>query len=205
MPKDGRSGGRLSSIFSSSQTNLKAPQPTSKAIPPISTTLSPNVQPGKLTKPPTINGHARSASGQSQSPATLLPPAQFPPSPVLRKPVPRVDTDNLLSPAQLPPAAGGHGRSTTTPVAAPPSLGGSRPTTPISHHSGSSIAPTPSPQTLHKKRSSWLPGGGSSRPASRQNGNAPKAWILGHANQAPYDLGVLVGAHRVSLGDGLLP
>lgn len=203
MSKD-RKASRLSSLFSSSQTNLHAPQSRSTTAPNNSTNLLPNTQPqqaNKLSKSGT--SHERVPSGQMVSPAPLLPPAQIPQTSTLRKPVPRPNTDNLLSPLQMPPAIGANGRIATSPVSSrPSSMAGSRPTTPLSQHSAGSAAPlTPtSAKKVTKKRSSWLLGGGGNaqqaHPTNKKGANGPKAWILGQQGSI-YDLNILLDAHKV--------
>ncbi|KAF2104322.1 hypothetical protein NA57DRAFT_29944 [Rhizodiscina lignyota] len=193
-----KSSGRLSSLFSLGEKDHK--NGAGPPVPPKSTGnhLSPNalpVQSNKLSK----SSHERAPSEH------LLPaPAYPPPAPAatLRKPVPHASTDNLsLAPPPITTTLLPRHASTGTPVSSRPgSAIGSRPTTPLTPGGSptSSLAPN-TPLSANKvKRRSWLTGGGHSRTSSKAEGHSPKAWILGHQPQEPYELTPLLSAQPVS-------
>jgi hypothetical protein len=218
-----KSGNRLSSMFSTSSSDLTAlAGPTTKDSGRASNhNLSipdrtiPAPKAGNAVKPG-ITGNAPWLPPQQQFPGSgqvrrpynqhltpLAPPVDF-----QRKPVGDVTRDgpNQLS---LHPSS-----ATSSPV------NSSRPASALSSHPSSPYQSTPpphsavdhptalpalgqpgsgSPTTGKLKRKSWFGGGGKhSKKEEEEERKRSTAWVLGHENQhPPYDLGPLINAQRV--------
>jgi hypothetical protein len=219
-----KSGNRLSSMFSTSSSDLTAL--TSLASKESRRASTHNLSiPDRTIPPPTAahtasNGssgnapwmppqHQRADSGHVRRPynqhlAPLAPPAE-----VHRKPVGDFARDGssqmslhpssaTSSPIHTPRSASAFSSQPSSPYQTTPS-----PHTAVDHpsalpvlgHSGSG-----SPTTGKIKRKSWFAGSGKhSKKEEEEEQKRSSAWILGHDNQhPPYDLGPLINAQRVS-------
>ncbi|KAL9081551.1 MAG: hypothetical protein Q9159_007270 [Coniocarpon cinnabarinum] len=223
--RDRSVGRRISTFFSNSQSSPTSPskrsprtqspiaadRPASRGRPTanrLQKTTDPFLRPERAPTSKDVSPLATPTSEEPPSDLSLIPPhVPFAPDgPASRNASPtaspriaarRQDSQTGTSEGTMPPP-GFH-----NPVHAPTAPGAEEPPPPL-------LAPprskTNSLESEKKsKRRSWMPGS-RDKSASRSNvapvPKAPKAWITGHADKVPYDVGPLIqGQHLSELWD----
>jgi hypothetical protein len=220
-----KSGNRLSSMFSTSSSDLTAPTAPSTKESRRASTHNLSLPDRTIPAPQATSGvkaansgnapwmpphHQRVDSGQVRRPynqhlAPLAPPAE-----IQRRAVGDPTRDGSSYPSLHPSSATSSPVNTSRPGSAfsshpsspyqatpPPHSAVDQPTAlPVLGQSGSG-----SPTAGKLKRKSWFGGGGKHlKKEEEEQQRRAAAWILGHDNQRPpYDLGPLINAERVRL------